>query len=72
MVNDAYLQAVSDGFDFITAPMFHPRYRRDTLGISETREAPATRKFGHIQAANLLSCGGSNMQATSHVQVLIW
>jgi protein arginine N-methyltransferase 5 len=48
MVNDAYLQAVSDGFDFITAPMFHPRYRRDTLGISETREAPATRKFGHM------------------------
>lgn len=35
--------AVSAGFDFVIAPLFHPRFRRDADGVSERRDGPGTR-----------------------------
>ena len=36
-------EAVNLKFDFITAPLMHPRYRRDAVGTSSTRDGPGTR-----------------------------
>jgi len=37
-------QAVASGFDYVAAPLFHPRFRRDADGISDAREGPGTRE----------------------------
>ena len=38
-----HLQAIDCGFDFVAAPLFHPRFRRDADGISARREGAGTR-----------------------------
>lgn len=35
--------AVAAGFDFVVSPLFHPRYRRDADGVSDSRDGPGTR-----------------------------
>jgi hypothetical protein len=36
--------AVDAKFDFIAAPLVHPRFRRDAQGISKGRSGPGTSK----------------------------
>ncbi|KAA0158583.1 hypothetical protein FNF31_05334 [Cafeteria roenbergensis] len=40
---DAIGDAVGESFEFVLAPLFHPRMHRDTAGVSDKREGPATR-----------------------------
>lgn len=35
--------SADEDFDYVVAPLFHPRSRRDALGISDKRQTPATR-----------------------------
>ncbi|KAJ1450434.1 PRMT5 arginine-N-methyltransferase-domain-containing protein [Pelagophyceae sp. CCMP2097] len=36
-------EARAEGFDFVAAPLVHPRLRRDARGVSDKRQAPLTR-----------------------------
>jgi protein arginine N-methyltransferase 5 len=36
-------EARAEGFDFVAAPLVHPRLRRDARGVSAQRQAPLTR-----------------------------
>ena len=35
--------------DFIVTPLFHPRFRRDNLGVSDERDGPQTRSDRLLQ-----------------------
>lgn len=42
-INGVLDDALNKKFDFICVPLFHPRLRRDSTGISRLRDSPGTR-----------------------------
>lgn len=49
-------QAADVPFDFICVPVFHPRLKRDKLGISASRLAPGTRSDLELDSSRWTSC----------------
>lgn len=53
----ASLESATDaGLEFICAPLFHPRFRRDTAGVSERRGGPGTRSDVVLECARWTAC----------------
>lgn len=52
LIGSLIRQAVGHGLEFVVAPLFHPRFRRDCIGISGARDGPTTRSFSTELAPN--------------------
>jgi protein arginine N-methyltransferase 5 len=42
-INSALSFAANSKIEFLAIPLFHPRFRRDNRGISDSREGPISR-----------------------------
>ena len=53
----ASLESATDaGLEFVCVPLFHPRVRRDTAGVSERRGGPGTRSDVVLECARWTAC----------------
>ena len=41
--------------EFVLTPLFHPRLRRDVIGVSETRKGPGTRSDRELESRDWVS-----------------
>ena len=54
-INEELKKAQSQKMDFISIPLFHPRLRRDSIGISNDRVGPGTRSDMLLESKDWIS-----------------